>query len=789
MAGQPPPRLSREARGLAKKTKEERTGARRRRKTGAAVKRERKALAAAQAAGSPPQALTPTLNPHVVAFVPDFSLDDAPRDFPGAPPAPAPFDGVRPFDGFETPAYDDGFRPFDGFETPAYDDGFRPSDGFEAPARDDDEADGNFEFLRLARTVFRPGPPAAADVGAQRTFHARNAAAWASAVEASARAREDLELRGGGGRRLGRLGDLEEEERAERSRRRAWAVEAIAGEQRRRVSDTFLLETASTRWFEELVNAKTWDDDYEVVCPYACFGCGHACARSGLVAHLASCPRAPASSDQALELDRAPRLPSGGGDEDEKYLVVCPNAVMGCGVSCRRGEELSAHLASCPFSDVTREREAHAAAVASSSRRSDLDLVVVGWDALRESDELLSNPTYVLHRLAQYLRAADGVRVDKVLDKARVPVVRAVVDTAAWHPMGPLVKVDISLDCAGHSGLAAAALCERLVSRLPELAPAALAVRCLLAAAGLNDAYTGGLPSYAVLLMVFYSRLHAKRSAEHRLRSRGFRSERTLRDDAWRDATAKRLLRRTSERTPPSSPARRPPKTPPSKDEASSSPLASPKPSASFAPTFASAHPRARTPTLATRGALYGAEVADALLRDAPRGDDDEPDLSHRDVALALLDFLELFGLEFAPESCGFSVRRGGRRLAPGVPNAFILIEDPLEPSNNVGRNSYNVGVARALRVQVRRDPRRAPEAARAVGARPPTASFLDALLANVEATAVAEAPKPPPVAAPAPKEPPRAPCWTAPAAALTKFVFVGGRLVPGSLRAYWTGA
>ncbi|KAH8074683.1 RNA uridylyltransferase [Aureococcus anophagefferens] len=331
MAGQPPPRLSREARGLAKKTKEERTGARRRRKTGAAVKRERKALAAAQAAGSPPQALTPTLNPHVVAFVPDFSLDDAPRD--GAPPAPAPF---------RRPA---GFGPGLRRRLPA------------APARDDDEADGNFEFLRLARTVFRPGPPAAADVGAQRTFHARNAAAWASAVEASARARRTSSSAAAAAARLGRLGDLEEEERAERSRRRAWAVEAIAGEQRRRVSDTFLLETASTRWFEELVNAKTWDDDYEVVCPYACFGCGHACARSGLVAHLASCPRAPASSDQALELDRAPRLPSGGGDEDEKYLVVCPNAVMGCGVSCRRGEELSAHLASCPFSDVTRERE------------------------------------------------------------------------------------------------------------------------------------------------------------------------------------------------------------------------------------------------------------------------------------------------------------------------------------------------------------------------------------------------------------------------------------------------
>ena len=112
MAGQPPPRLSREARGLAKKTKEERTGARRRRKTGAAVKRERKALerlALAQAAGSPPQALTPTLNPHVVAFVPDFSLDDAPRDVPGAPPPPPPFDGFQPFDGG---AYPGGFAGY-----------------------------------------------------------------------------------------------------------------------------------------------------------------------------------------------------------------------------------------------------------------------------------------------------------------------------------------------------------------------------------------------------------------------------------------------------------------------------------------------------------------------------------------------------------------------------------------------------------------------------------------------------------------------------------------------------
>ena len=78
--------------------------------------------------------------------------------------------------------------------------------------------------------------------------------------------------------------------------------------------------------------------------------------------------------------------------------------------------------------------------------------------------------------------------MSRVLDRARVPVVRAAIGS---------VKVDISLDCAAHTGVAAASLCRTLFAKLPELAPAALAVRGALAAWGLNDAYTGGLPSYA----------------------------------------------------------------------------------------------------------------------------------------------------------------------------------------------------------------------------------------------------------------------------------------------------
>mgnify|MGYP001486575755 CR=1 FL=1 len=47
-----------------------------------------------------------------------------------------------------------------------------------------------------------------------------------------------------------------------------------------------------------------------------------------------------------------------------------------------------------------------------------------------------------------------------------------------------------------------------LVDEVSQLAPAAVAVRALLRKAGLNDAYTGGLPSYAVLLMLYYATLN-----------------------------------------------------------------------------------------------------------------------------------------------------------------------------------------------------------------------------------------------------------------------------------------
>ncbi|KAJ8600197.1 hypothetical protein CTAYLR_001987 [Chrysophaeum taylorii] len=626
---------------------------------------------------------------------------------------------------------------------------------------------------------------AACRVGAER---AGNWASWAVSAAEAERAR-----------RIVALAELEEEELRERLRRRAWAARAILAEQRRRVGPDFLLATANTRWFEEMVGARTWNDDYEIVCPYASLGCRHAGPRSTLAHHLCAC--------------RYRNSERGSGEDTEaNYVVVCPNAVMGCGVVCRR-DDLQRHLAACPFSDVSRavetaqrekwravvaaqaeqERDRRvvadaratlASAAARAARRladapnpptpegmrwrrrgsafarqaellraqrsaalralgaelreiwrrheararalakprlaaleavraavvsafaaidqhadvsvdlfgscaygletpeSDLDLVVRATPSAGGGGVRMPNPTWVLHRLAQQLRReSDGpFQVDRVLDRARVPIVRGRVFVST----GREIKIDLSLATPSHTGLAAAGLCGALVSRLPALAPAAVVVKRLLRDEALNDPYTGGLPSYAVVLMLFYARLHAKRAESQptRPKARPFERSATLEDSSWRDARLADLLRKPADDPGTRLRRVRPPPPPP------------------------------ESPWVA--GRRRGVELLEA-------GGLETTDADDVDLATALIDFLALFGDDFCPHKEGFSVRHGGRRLvldsgrrlviSPNLKNGLahpscptIVIEDPLEPRNNVGRSSYNVH--RALRLFARRHDR-----------------------------------------------------------------------------------
>ena len=133
---------------------------------------------------------------------------------------------------------------------------------------------------------------------------------------------------------------------------------------------------------------------------------------------------------------------------------------------------------------------------------SDVDLVITNWC---DGELIEDRPyvAYVLLRFAQHLRAEPSVVVDRVLDRARVPVIRATI-----YVDDGSVPVDVSLECASHTDSLLPNLGRSLVDEVSQLAPAAVAVRALLRKAGLNDAYTGGLPSYAVLLMLYYATLN-----------------------------------------------------------------------------------------------------------------------------------------------------------------------------------------------------------------------------------------------------------------------------------------
>ena len=100
--------------------------------------------------------------------------------------------------------------------------------------------------------------------------------AWASYVVAAAEAER--------ARRIAVNDELDWANQLERERRQKWAAEAAQREQRRRIREGFARETQGTRWFEGLIERK--NEDYEVACPYAAFGCRHCGPRSTISQHL-----------------------------------------------------------------------------------------------------------------------------------------------------------------------------------------------------------------------------------------------------------------------------------------------------------------------------------------------------------------------------------------------------------------------------------------------------------------------------------------------------------------------
>ena len=93
------------------------------------------------------------------------------------------------------------------------------------------------------------------------------------------------------------------------------------------------------------------------------------------------------------------------------------------------------------------------------------------------------------------------------VENTAVPIVSLAVRCAP--PPSPPVRVDLSFDAPGHAGLTSAELVRELLTRYPALAPLALALKQFLKERSLHHAYTGGLSSYCLLLLLAAYTKHA----------------------------------------------------------------------------------------------------------------------------------------------------------------------------------------------------------------------------------------------------------------------------------------
>ncbi|TMW64856.1 hypothetical protein Poli38472_009023 [Pythium oligandrum] len=128
---------------------------------------------------------------------------------------------------------------------------------------------------------------------------------------------------------------------------------------------------------------------------------------------------------------------------------------------------------------------------------SDVDLVILGVVEIHDRTLTVKS----LRQLADALRSQSWVESIVVLDTAKIPVLKLVTAESS-------VPLDITFEStATHSGLLARDLIKRYADEMPELYPLAIVFKQLLRERDLNDAYTGGLSSYSIVLMIIHFQL------------------------------------------------------------------------------------------------------------------------------------------------------------------------------------------------------------------------------------------------------------------------------------------
>ena len=272
-------------------------------------------------------------------------------------------------------------------------------------------------------------------------------------------------------------------------------------------------------------------------------------------------------------------------------------------------------------------------AVGLSVPGSDVDLVVCDVQELYQHQMQGASSAEVsrghIKRIATHLGAQSWIKQAKPVSAA-IPIVKCNVSFSEAGAGG--IALDVSLDGPSHRGLATCALVRRMITNYDQLVPLVRVLKQWLLGLGLSDPYTGGLSSWGLVLMVVSFLQQQRASVE------------------WGTVVAKQEARFAG-----------------GGDARSTEPLWTEK-------------------WEAVRADGDGKDaVAEAVLQPA-----DAPSPS---LGVLLLGFLHTFGEAFDPSRLG--VRSTGplfdRRTHDSHKLDPLVLEDPFDPSNNVGRGCFAI--------------------------------------------------------------------------------------------------
>ncbi|KAI9911715.1 hypothetical protein PsorP6_009369 [Peronosclerospora sorghi] len=370
---------------------------------------------------------------------------------------------------------------------------------------------------------------------------------------------------------------------------------------------------------------------------------------------------------------------------------------------------------------------------------SDVDLVILNVVEMQECSTFLATQ---LNKLAKVLETKDWVDSLVVLESARVPVLKLVSTQSA-------VPMDITFEStATHSGLLARDLVQRYADTMPELYPLAIVLKQMLRERELNDAYTGGLSSYSIVLMVIHflqlwrhgdvcfqaAAIYASGSVPPSpsilaATTEALKFERLEQDvrpqkidetslkthnqgtpepkEATSYAAIVMRSKQDARATSRSSYAAIVKENPPVRDRPSSYAAAVTTVHAPHA--VACVHKRVETKgnnlfdAMSSSSSTADTEDSCSSCSQVSCTDSDESDGTKRRAAVSLgaytMRFLEFFGLVFDYDRNGVSVRDGGyiyrladRNCTHVVGTPVVVIEDPIYPDRNVSASSFAFG-------------------------------------------------------------------------------------------------